>query len=326
MGFLRRRDRPDGEQIVTTTALVVEATPPSEHGPKIGPGSHAPLRVVADPGSGSRALATKIRMTAEHWLAPGIQIPICLRTDDTEGFSVVWEQVPSMEERAAANDPALADPIAARRDAAQALGMTPADTGRSRTERCERALEQAAHQPATAGRLRAVVLIATIRGRRVITGSDGDTGGPTHDTISYQRASAAVLSVHVPRRAPYAVYAPRFKCEVDLIEPTWMPLPASVATDDPQDIRILWDEVPDHQAQIADRIRGSLDVQRGQIERTDALRERLGASAFEQAAPQMHQLAADSARQALRYVQDPKMRQMLIDQYKAAGIDVGEDA
>lgn len=145
MGFLRRRDRPDGEQIVTTTALVVEATPPSEHGPKIGPGSHARLRVVADPGSGPRVLATKVRMTAEHWLAPGIQIPISFDADDPEGFSVVWEQVPSMEERSAANDPALADPIAARRNAAQALGLTPADTGRSGTERFERALEQAAH-------------------------------------------------------------------------------------------------------------------------------------------------------------------------------------
>jgi hypothetical protein len=33
MGFLRGRDRPDGEQIVTATALVVEATPPPEGGP-----------------------------------------------------------------------------------------------------------------------------------------------------------------------------------------------------------------------------------------------------------------------------------------------------
>ena len=42
-------------------------------------------------------------------------------------------------------------------------------------------------------------------------------------------------------------------------------------------------------------------------------------------APQMRQLAADNAKRALQYVQDPKMRKMLIDQYRAAGIDVGED-
>jgi hypothetical protein len=40
----------------------------------------------------------------------------------------------------------------------------------------------------------------------------------------------------------------------------------------------------------------------------------------------MRQLAADNARPALQHVQDPAMRKMLIDQYRAAGIDVGEDA
>jgi hypothetical protein len=39
----------------------------------------------------------------------------------------------------------------------------------------------------------------------------------------------------------------------------------------------------------------------------------------------MQQLAADSARRALQYVQEPKMRKLLIDQYRAAGIDIGED-
>ena len=42
-------------------------------------------------------------------------------------------------------------------------------------------------------------------------------------------------------------------------------------------------------------------------------------------APQMRQLAADNAKRALQYVQDPKMRKLLIDQYRAAGIDVGEE-
>jgi hypothetical protein len=40
----------------------------------------------------------------------------------------------------------------------------------------------------------------------------------------------------------------------------------------------------------------------------------------------MRQIAAESAKRALQYVQDPAMRKMLIDQYRAAGIDVGEDA
>ena len=40
----------------------------------------------------------------------------------------------------------------------------------------------------------------------------------------------------------------------------------------------------------------------------------------------MQQLAANSARQALQYVRDPATRKLLIDQYRAAGIDVGEDS
>lgn len=314
MGFFRRRDGSDGEQTATATALVVEATPPSEGGARIGPGSRTLLRVVADPGSGSRVFETKVRMTAEHWLVPGMSIPVSFDARDPAGFAVDWEQIPSIEERAAANDPALADPIAARRKAAQALGLTAADTGRSRSDRFERALEAIASRQPVAGKLRAVVLIASIRGHRKITGSDGDGGGPTHDMITYQRHSAAVLSVHVPGRDPYAVYEPRFKCEVDLIEPTWMPLPSLVAVSDPSDVEILWNEVPDHDAQLADRIQGSHAVQQAQMALPPT------------AEPQMQQLAADSARQALRYVRDPRMRQMLIDQYKAAGIDIGEDA
>ena len=40
----------------------------------------------------------------------------------------------------------------------------------------------------------------------------------------------------------------------------------------------------------------------------------------------MRQLAADNAKRSLEYIQDPAMRKMLIDQYRAAGIEVGEDA
>jgi hypothetical protein len=41
--------------------------------------------------------------------------------------------------------------------------------------------------------------------------------------------------------------------------------------------------------------------------------------------PEMRKLAADGARQALQYVQDPAMRKMLLDQYRAAGIEVPEE-
>ena len=51
-----------------------------------------------------------------------------------------------------------------------------------------------------------------------------------------------------------------------------------------------------------------------------------GGAAFAGAmAPEMRKLAADSARRALQYVQDPAMRKTLIDQYRAAGIEIPED-
>jgi hypothetical protein len=226
-----------------------------------------------------------------------------------------------MAARAVANDPALADPVAARRKVAHAMGLSRADTGSARTERVERALQRAGEQTGPAGKLRAVVLIATIRGRRRIVGDDPQGGGPTHDQITYQRPSAAVLAVNVPGRAPYAVYAPKFKCEVDLLEPLWMPLPALVSAADPGDVEILWDEVPSHQAQLADRISASHATQQARASQADEMRAQIDAGL----APQMRQLAADNAKRALQYVQDPKMRKMLIDQYRAAGIDVGED-
>ena len=126
--------------------------------------------------------------------------------------------------------------------------------------------------------------------------------------------------MNVPGRPPYAVYARRFKCGVDLLEPLWMPLPALVPAGEPADVEILWDEVPDHTAQLRDRIAGSQAAQQARMEQVDMF---AGQSRPDPA--QMQQLAADSARRALQYVQDPAMRKLLIDQYRGAGIDVGED-
>jgi hypothetical protein len=42
-------------------------------------------------------------------------------------------------------------------------------------------------------------------------------------------------------------------------------------------------------------------------------------------AADIRKLAADNARRALQHVQDPAMRKMLIDQYRAAGIEIHED-
>jgi hypothetical protein len=321
VGFFGRRHAPDRDQATaaTTTGLVIEAAAPPEGTPSIGPGSNAPLRILADLGSGRRCYDARIRMTEAHWLVPGMDVEVMLDPDHPDRFEVVWDSIPSMEARAASGDPALADPVAARRRVAHALGLTQADTGTARTERVERALEHAGSTPAPPGKQRAVALIATIRGRRRIVGDPENAA--THDQVTYKRASAAVLAMNVPGQAPYALYVPRFKCEVDLLEPLWMPLPALVSAVDPTDVEILWAEVPGHDAQLMDRVAGSVAAQQARTAQVDqfargALPDR----------SQMQQLAADSAKRALQYVQDPAMRKMLIDQYRAAGIEVGDDA
>ncbi len=320
MGFFGRRRAPDREHATatTTTALIVEAVAPPEGGPSLGPGSTGPLRIMVDLGSGSRLYDGRIRMTEAHWLVPGMEVPVTFDPNHPERFAVVWESVPSMETRVASGDPALADPIAARRRVAHALRLTQADTGTARTERFQRALEQAGNKPAPSGKLRAVVLIATIRGRRRVVG-DAENA-VTHDQVTYKRESAAVLAINIPGRAPYPVYAQRFKCQADLLEPLWMPLPALVSAVDPSEIEVLWNEVPSHDAQLVDRIAGSQAAQQARAAQVDVF----AAQALPEPS-QMQQLAAESAKRALQYVQDPAMRKMLIDQYRAAGIDIGED-
>jgi hypothetical protein len=321
VGFFGRRHAPDREHATanTTTALVVEAVAPPEGVPSIGPGSNGPLRIMADLGSGRRLYDGKIRMTEAHWLVPGMEVEVMFDPDRPDRFEIDWESVPSMEARAAADDPALADPVAARRKVAHALGLKEGDTGTERTKRVQRVVEQAGSQSAPAGKLRAVVLIATIRGRRRVVG-DGAENAVSHDQVTYKRDSAAVLAVNVPGRAPYAVYMPRFKCEVDLLEPLWMPLPALVSAVHPTEVEILWNEVPGHDAQLMDRVAGAQAAQQARAAMVDAF-----AGQALPDASQMQQLAADSAKRALQYVRDPAMRKMLIDQYRAAGIDIGED-
>ncbi|MGH2883179.1 MAG: hypothetical protein ACRDPA_10860 [Solirubrobacteraceae bacterium] len=318
MGLFGSKRRAGGKRNARATALVIEAAAPPEGGPSLGPGSNGPLRVLADLGSGRRLHDGKIRTGEAHWLVPGMEVELTFDPDRPDRFEVDWASIPSIEARAAANDASLADPIAARRKVAHALGLTQADTGTARTERFKRDLERAATQPAPPGKLRAVVLIATIRGRRRIVGDPENAS--THDQVTYRRASAAVLSVNIPERVPYAVYVQRFRCEVDLLEPQWMPLPALVSAADPAEPEILWAEVPSHDAQLSERFAGSRAAQQARAAQVDVL-----AQQGRRQPEQMQQLAAESAKRALQYVTDPAMRKMLIDQYRAAGIDIGEN-
>jgi hypothetical protein len=334
MGFFRRgSDRPAESGATGTTALVVAADQRPEGGPATGT-----VRILIDPGPRQQVLEGKPRLDKERWLVPGMEVEVTLSGDGTK-FDIVWDSVPPIQERVAANDPTLADPAEARRRVARALGYTKADTGTSRAEHFQAALERAAQAAAPPGKLRAVVEVVAVRG--AMTGTSGpDLTGSSQ--VSFQLRSPAVLSIHVPGRPPYAIYLRKFafprKSRTDY---TGAGYPALVSASDPQDVEILWDEVPSVESQVADRVasaRALADSRRAAMtEQWQAAVEEAGADAAGGAmtpegatafagamAPEMRKLAADSARRALQYVQDPAMRKMMIEQYRAAGIEIDE--
>jgi hypothetical protein len=336
VGFFKRGSDRVADGVGTRgTALVVAADQRPEGG---GPATGL-VRVVVDPGVGQQVLEAKLRLDSERWLVPGMNVEVML-SPDRATFDVDWDKVPTIEERVAANDPTLADPAGALRQVAHVLGYTKADTGSSRAEHFQLALGEATRQTAPPGKVRAVVVVVAMRG--AMAGASGpDLIGS--DEVSFQRRSAAVLSVNVPGRSPYAVYLRKFRFpRKSRTDYTGAGYPALVSESDPNDVEIVWDEVPSVESQLSDRIASSMALAES---RRAAMTEHWqaalgqagvdaagggmspeGGAAYEGAmAPEMRKLAADSARRALQYVQDPAMRKMMIDQYRAAGIEIREE-
>jgi hypothetical protein len=336
VGFFKRGNTPTVDAGATrTTALVVDADQRPEGG---GPATGV-VRVVVEPGSRQRVLEAKLRLDKERWLVPGMQVDVVLSSDGTK-FDVDWDTVPTIEERVAANDPTLADPAGAMRRVAHALGYTQEDTGTSRAEHFQAALAEAAGQTPPPGKVRGVVVVVAMRG--AMAGASGPEliGG---SEVSYQRRSAAVLSVNIPGRAPYAVYVPKFRFpRKSRTDYTGAGYPALISASDPNEIEVLWDEVPSVDSQLSDRIASSMALAES---RRAAMTERWQAALGEAGAdaagagmtpeggaqfagamtPDMRKLAVDSARRALQYVQDPAMRKSMIEQYRAAGIEIPDE-
>jgi hypothetical protein len=330
MGFLGRAGH-GADNGMRATALVVEADAPPHGAPLVGNGSHGTVRILVDTGSGAAPISRMFKFKDDHWLVRGMEVPVTVDPAQPDRFEVDWGAVPSMGDRVAANDPTLADPIGTARRVAEALGLTQDDTGSARSERFNEAMKKAAQTPAPTGRRRAVVLIATIRGR---FWSEHNVG----HGVTLEQNSAAVLAVNVPGRSPYAVFARKFKFPRHQAELTGAGLPALVSESDPNDIEVLWDEMPSLGSQIGTRMSDSL----ARSSQATAMQEQIsgalgqagtdsqgaipasGAAALGAMAPQMRQLAADSAKRALQFVQDPAQRKMLIEQYRAAGIVLDE--
>ncbi|HKD97549.1 MAG TPA: hypothetical protein VKB69_08080 [Micromonosporaceae bacterium] len=306
---------------VRAIALVASAEAPPQGLPSFGRQAQGVVRVVVD----GRQLTTTARYSDKHWLVRGMDVPVLLDPARPGTFEVDWDAIPDMRSRAAANDPALADPIAAAQRVARALGIPFEHLRGTPPERLREALERAAATPAPPGRVRAVVLVATVRGHRAGSDDRGDDVG-----LTLHRASEAVLAVNVPGRAPYAVFDPGFKvprgqgflggC-----------LPALVSAADPKQVEILWSEAPTLAETVATRV---AEAQRRADDQTAALGDQIRA-ATQQAMQgvaggpavqaQMREVIVNNLRASLRYVTDPAHRQMMIDQYRAIGIEITPD-
>ncbi|MCW2751369.1 MAG: hypothetical protein JWR83_2479, partial [Aeromicrobium sp.] len=243
----RKTETPGVELRSSVNALVLTADAPPRGAPSLGPQSKGTIKaIVPGPGGRSRTLESTFKYAEDHWLAAGMDVPVFIDPANPDSFEVDWASVPSMKQQVEANNPALADPFAASRRLAKALDITPSEKTAAQYERFQKAVTEAATKPAPNGQLRAVALIATVRGR-YDSGDTGDAstgGGGSAPGVGLTSASEAVLSVAVPGRAPYPVYVQKFKIPRKHLSIPGEAMPATVSASDPQKVEILWKEAP----------------------------------------------------------------------------------
>jgi hypothetical protein len=356
--------------------LVIKADAPPQGAPRFGPHSHGTIVVLADvPMHGQRQLSGTFRYAEEHWVVPAMDVPIAINpaaigpaaigpaaidSARSDTFVVDWQAVPSMQQQVASNHPALADPFVASRRIAAAIGITPSEKTASQSERFQAAAAAAATKPAPAGRVRGVAMTVSVRGHYYASGSgggDGD-GGSTGSGVGLTESSAAVLSVAVPGRAPYAVYVPKFKIPRKRISIPGEAMPVLVSATDPGEVEIVWDEMPglgdQIAAKMADSMRSNSQLAAGLAAQFQAAQAQAMANypppppgtaatpaAYPPAAypagipgaqipgftpaglpPQARQMLVDNLKRSLLYVTDPAQRQLVLNQYRAMGIEV----
>ncbi len=336
MGLFSRKtenDAIDGSWI-RANALVIAADAPPQGAPYFGPYSHGEIQVLVDTSAtGRHKLTATFRYATTRWVVAGMDVPIAIDPTRPDTFVVDWSAVPTMFQLVEANHPALADPFAASRRVAAAVGITPSEKTASRLERFQQAVAEAATKPAPPGRLRAVAMTVTIRGRYE-SGSDAD-GSSSGSGVSFSASSAAVLSVCVPGRSPYAVTVSKFKFPAKRLSIPGEPMPVLVSTTNPSDVEILWAEMPDLGDQIGARMADSMRSNNQLIaamgaQYQEAIAQAVAnppqapATAYQGTGmpPQARQLMIENLKRSLLYVTNPAQRQMVLDQYRAMGLDI----
>lgn len=194
-------------------------------------------------------------------------------------------------------------------------------------------IDGAAREPAPAGKRRAVVLIATSAVTLRNMGDDQDRNAYTRDRHGKH---AAVLAVNLPGEAPYAVFDQKFKHPSGKSPPAGPGLPALVSAADPVDVQVLWEEMPSIKEQNRRTATAAMQDAHSLEEFTRGAPSPPGppatptggtsrAPGMAQMPANMQAMIAQNAKAALAATTDPAMRKLLIDQYRAAGIEIDED-
>jgi hypothetical protein len=348
-----------GEQM---TALVIEADDPLDNRIKLGRGSKGTVRILVDEKPNKFYVARDFKLDKDHWPVVGMELPVTIDPAAPEKFEIRWDEVPSMEQRAAANDPTLADPVGTRKKVQEALlasgAVGPAGPyaptgevletivkaqadaakqGDDRPDHWQESLDRAASEPAPAGKTRAAVLIAASEATLRTEGQQADgTGG--HQYSDRHGKHDAVLAVYIPGSEPYAVYKANFKHKGGKGVALGGGIPALVSSSDPSDVEILWDELPSEKEQVKETVAEA----RGMLQDRMAAANQQMEQAMQQTSPppvasptppapgtapgitpEMKAMMVQNAKMALSAV-PPNMRQMLIQQYRMAGIEIDD--
>jgi hypothetical protein len=321
------------------------------------------VRILIDTASDDPIyVAASFKLDRDHWLVRGMTVPVKIDPADPGGFEIVWDEVPSVETLAAANDPVLADPFGTRRTtmqhvvesgvalpsstapsddvrdtvvAAQAAAF--ASDGSAPPDRLQDSLDAAARAPASAGTTRAVVLISASVATLCST-EDGSEASTRHFRDRHGKHDA-VLAVNVPGRDPYAVFKKKWDHKRGKGVAPGAGLPAVVSTSDPTDVEVLWDEMLSAKEQGRQTAADAMQTVSSRIaEATEQIRAEMsqgipdaaltppawgtpGAAVPDSVKAQLGQ----NAKTALAYTKDPAMRQTLIAQYRAAGIELDDE-
>lgn len=347
-------------------ALVIEADDPLDNRIKLGKSSLGTLRILIATQPDPIYVTRDFKLDREHWVVPGMELPVTVDRADPANFEVRWDEIPSMEDRAALNDPTLADPVGTKKKTQHALLASgavgpsgpyrPAEDVRDRVVEAQAAalqqddgrpdhwqesLDRAAGSPAPPGKKRAVVLFAASEAtlRTEDSRADGSGGVLVRDRHGKHDV---VLAVTVPGSPPYAVYVPNFHHKSGKGLAIGAGLPALVSESDPSEIEVLWNELPSRREQLSETIAEARELSQNRVaamaEQMEEATRQMSLRATGAGSPQppsapaatpgltpeLKEMMLKNAKVAVSAAPNAQMRQMIVEQYRLAGIPIDE--